>query len=167
MKKYFKINGLLLGAITVMFASCLKSGLDKDLPVFNEAKITDIFFEYRYIDPDNHSPDGADIVRVIELPVSNKVFKLKEDSDAETDSVIATVSVPPAERFTPASEWDKVAASNLVVKSNISTAARVEPIGNAPKMGVPGDFSASVQYRIIGADGETERIWTIKITLVK
>ncbi len=154
-------------AIMTLLASCLKSGLDKDLPAFEDAKITDVFFEYRYVDPDHHSPDGADIVRVIELPVSNKVFKLKEESGAEKDSIIASVTVPAADRFTPASEWDKVAASNLVVKSNISTAARVEPIGDAPKMGVPGDFSSPKDYKVVAADGITERIWTIHITLIK
>lgn len=167
MKKYLQINMLLPMAMMMLFASCLKSGLDKDLPAFQDAKITDIFFEYRYVDPDNHSPDGADIVRVIELPVSNKVFKLKEESGAEKDSIIASVTVPSADRFTPAAEWDKVAASNLVAKSNISTAARVEPIGSAPKMGVPGDFSSPRDYKVVAADGVTERVWTIRVTLIK
>lgn len=154
--------------MAILFTSCLKTGLDKNLPAFTDAKITDIFFEYRYEDGTVHTSDGSNQVRVVQFPVSAKQFKLKEDNPgAATDSVIATVTVPAAVNFTPASEWDNVDASMLVCKTNISTAARVDPVDGAPVMGTPGDFSLPRQYRVTAADGITQRIWTIRINLVK
>ncbi|PVD52890.1 hypothetical protein DC498_08185 [Terrimonas sp.] len=168
MKKYLKVNILVLPTVVFILSSCLKSGLNKDLPAFADAKITDIFFEYRYLDSDSHSSDGSNLVRVVQLPVSNKEFKLKESTPgAPTDSIIATVTVPSSDKFTPQTERDKVTASYLVCKTNISTAARIEPVATAPKMGTPGDFSLPRQYKVIAADGQVERIWTLKIILAK
>ena len=168
MKNELKINRLIALMLMFVLSSCLKSGLDKELPAFADAKITDVFFEYRYLDSDSHSSDGSNLVRVVHLPVSNKQFKLKESAPgASTDSIIATVTVPSSDKFTPQTERDKVTASYLVCKTNISTAARIEPVATAPKMGTPGDFSFPQQYKVIAADGQVERIWTLKIILAK
>ena len=159
---------LLWPVLAILLTSCLKKGIDQNLPAFSDAEITDIFFEYRYEDGASHSPDGSNLIRVVQLPVSEKQFKLKEDnSGAATDSVIATVTVPAADNFTPESEWDNVDAGMLVCKTNISTAARVDPVDDAPVMGTPGDYSVTRQYRVTAADGVTQRIWTIRINLVK
>lgn len=156
----------LLICLAALLTSCLKNGLDKDLPAFTDSKITEIFFEYRYEDPTTQSPDGSNVVRVITLPVSSKQIKLRGTTGAVTDSVIAVVAVP-ATGFTPASEREKVSATNLVCKTNISTAASVAPLGNSPRMGTPGNFSQPTQYKVTAADGKTESIWTIRIVLVK
>lgn len=150
----------------VSLSSCLKSGLD-ELPAFTEAAITDVFFQYRFKDPVEKNPDGSEKVRIVTLSVSDKKFLKKEDTGAATDSVTAVVTVPDASAFDPETERNNVTASNLVCMTNISTAAKVSGVDEAPRMGAPGDFSQPRQYRVVAADGRTERIWTINITLIK
>ena len=51
---------------------------------------------------------------------------------------------------------------SAVVILTISTAATAKPVGDAPVLGTPGDWTKDNQYDIVAADGTTKR-WTIHI----
>lgn len=78
MKKIINIAMLLV--LLVSASSCLKSGLD-DLPTYDEAKITNIYFEYRWYD------DAAKQLRVQTLTLAKTI-------DEETIQLRARLRFP-------------------------------------------------------------------------
>jgi hypothetical protein len=152
----FIIAGVLFLSLTI-FTSCLKAGLD-ELPAFTDADITNIYFEYRYQDPTTLWTDGSAIVKYVTLVVATKTI------DATAKTVSVTVSVPAASGTFTTAERAKVTLTNLVCKTNISTAAKIEPMNGAPILGTPGDFSATRSYLVTAADGVTTKTWTITVT---
>ena len=154
--------GLLAAAATGL-TGCLDKGLE-ELPAFEEAKIINVFTEYRFKDATAKNVDGSPKVNIVSLPVA-RTFKLRENTPgAATDSVLLEVTIPQASGAFSAAVRDKVSASDLVVYGNISTAAGITPLAGSPVLGVPGDFSAPRQYQVTAADGKNSRLWTIKIT---
>ncbi len=151
----FIIVGVLL-SLTI-FTSCLKSGL-YDLPAFTDANINNIYFEYRYQDPSSTWIDGTAIVKNVTLVVVTK------NIDASANTVTVTVEVPAASGTFTTDERAKVALTNLVCTTDISTAAKIEPVNGAPLLGRPGDFSAPRNYLVTAADGKTSKTWTITVT---
>lgn len=143
----------------VSASSCLKAGLDKDLPKFKDALMTDVFMEYLYETPGSGS---SPVVKAVSMSLSGKQFKKKEDSGAPADSAIFTVTVPAASGTFTTEERAKVTMANLSFMCNISTAATMEPVDGAPKPGVPGDFGQARKYRITAADGSS-REWVVRI----
>ncbi len=157
-----KIYSIAIVGLLFSMSSCLKAGLDENLPKFKDAFITDVFMEYRFEDPTATS-GGSPVVRIVNLNVTGKQFKRLEDTPgAATDSVIFDVQVPAASGSFTTAERDKVNLSNLVFMSNISTAATMSAIEGAPRPGVPGDFSQPRKYELKAADGSV-RIWTIRV----
>lgn len=154
MKKYLVIL-LLFPLLSIQ--SCLEMGLE-DLPEYEDANITGVQrVEYRYIDETTISPtDGQAVVKYVNLTRSTTV-----DTDAATVSI--KVTVPNASAAFPANKRDACTTSNLCVMVSLSTAAHITPQGNAPKLGVPGDWSKPNTYVVEAADGTT-RTWTIQIT---
>ena len=59
----------------------------------------------------------------------------------------------------------KVDKTNLAVIVSVSTAARVSPVGDAPRLGTPGNWSSAHKYRIEAANGNSAE-WTIEVTNV-
>jgi hypothetical protein len=160
MKKIINYKFLIF-AIGVLFSftSCLKSGLD-ELPAFEDTEIANIFFEHRFLDPNDKWTDGSSIVQFQRLEVTKEI---KTNESAAEDSVIVTLSVPkPSGSFTT-EERQKVTLENMVCYMNISTAAKIEPLDGAPVLGKPGDFTSPRKYKITAADGKTTRIWVIKV----
>lgn len=131
-------------------ASC-RWGLD-ELPVFDEANITSINFETRWVDPQTNS------FRVQQLTVTNLAID-------PTENTIEFKLVVPAQSSTfPSDVRSQVALNKLVMICNISNAATIKPIGTTPVPGTIGDFSQSnLNYEVIAADGKTKKEWTIKI----
>lgn len=159
MKRYFSV---LLLAFAVGLSSCLKAGLDENLPKFKDAFITDVFMEYRFEDATAVS-GGSPVVRIVNLNLSEKNFKRIENTPgAATDSVVFDVTVPATTATFPTSERDKVTPANIVLMANISTAATMAAVEGSPRPGTPGDFSQPRKYQVIAADG-TVRTWTVKI----
>ena len=150
------IAGVLFLSLTI-FTSCLKSGLE-DLPAFTDADITNIYFEYRYQDPNDLWIDGTAKVKYVTLVVATKTI------DAAARTVTVTITVPAASGAFTATERAKVALTNLVGMTSISTAAKIEPVEGAPQLGKPGDFSAPRKYLVTAADGTTKKTWTITVT---
>ncbi|KYP15363.1 hypothetical protein [Flavihumibacter sp. CACIAM 22H1] len=157
-----RLYSVVLAILVLSMSSCLKSGLDDNLPKFKDAFITDVFMEYRFEDP-TASSGGSPVVRIVNLNVSAKQFKRLEDTPgAATDSAIFDVQVPGASGSFTAAERDKVNLTNLVFMSNISTAATMTAMEGAPRPGIPGDFSQPRKYQVKAADGSV-RVWTVRI----
>lgn len=155
MKKYIYI---LLAVMTVSVTSCLKKNLE-DLPEFEENDITGINrVEYRFISDEISNASGQNIVKFVNLPI-----KGTPAINNENKTVSFEVNVPAANTSFTEAERNKVSLSNLTVIVNLSTAARIFPIGDAPKLGVPGDWSKPNKYRVEAANGNSAE-WTIQVT---
>ncbi|MDO5105023.1 hypothetical protein [Capnocytophaga sp.] len=155
MKKYVYI---LLALMALSTASCLKKGLE-DLPEFEDNDITGVSrVEYRFISDEVSNASGQNIVKFVNLPVKGtpKINNLEKTVSFE-------VNVPNANTSFTVAERDKVSLNNLTVIVNLSTAARIFPINDAPKLGIPGDWSKPNKYRVEAANGNNAE-WTIQIT---
>lgn len=151
MKTLFKIS-LLFVLSAFMFSSCLKLGLDA-LPAYSDAEIMSFKFEYRWYD----ETVGLGRMYVQELKVSNLVI------DSETAGISLDLTVPPVSESFPESERNKVGLGNIVGYCDISTAATIAPVDNAPVLGVLGDWSSKdFMYKVTAADG-TEKVWSLHI----
>lgn len=138
-----------------LVAACSKA----DLPSYEEAEITKVGAYHRFYTDDKDAITGENIVAEKELSA-----KYTLDSDNGVASVVFTVPAAGG-KFTE-EERAKVSVSNLVVYVNVSTAARVFPLGDAPKFGTPADWSKEHKYNIVAANGMT-KVWTVKVTLNK
>lgn len=147
MKKIFKYLPILF--LSLLFTSCLESGLD-ELPAFSDADITRFRFEHRWLDETNTFAK----MQVVQLATD-----LTIDEGANTINCIVTV--PAASANFPEAIRNQVAITNVVGYADISPAAVMEPIGDSPVLGVPGDFGSANQYEVKAADGETVKVWTI------
>lgn len=149
MKKVFY---LFIIMSSMILTSCLKSGLE-DLPIYDEADITSVVaVKYRYISDEKSPASGEFLVKEVDLNFNPQI-------ETEDGFVKINVSVP--DNF-PESEKEKVSKSNLVVIVNLSTAARIFPIGDSPALGKPGNWNEPNKYRVQSASG-TDKQWTIEI----
>lgn len=154
MKKYIYI---LIAIVATTMTSCLKSDLE-DLPEFEENDITSVQrVEYRFISEDVSNASGQKIVKFVNLRV------VSPSIDKDNKTATFQVTVPAANTSFTATEREKVSLSNLAVIVNLSTAARIFPIGDAPKLGAPGDWSKPNKYRVEAANGNVAE-WTIEVT---
>lgn len=147
------IRILFLLIIMATLGSCLTSGLD-ELPVYEEAEVTNFKFEYRWAAKEGIS----DILMVKPLNVDLSINKEKQE-------VRCKITLPGADSqsFTEAVR-NQVSLSNIVGFCSISTAATIHPVGNAPVLGKPGDYSQQLmQYEVIAADKKTKKTWTLII----
>ena len=133
--------------LVISFSSCLKMGLD-ELPTSDKAEITNVKFEYRWWD------ETAEQIRVVEMTTNNQI----------TDHTInCTITVPDVTEVFTSEIREKVSLSNLVCTTDISAAASIRPVNDAPELGTPGNFSEKAfNYLVIAADG-SEIEWEIKI----
>ncbi|MGQ7870738.1 DUF5018-related domain-containing protein [Sunxiuqinia sp. sy24] len=154
-----KIYNYLIQSIFLMLiigtSSCLTGNLE-DIPEFNDAEITDVKFDFRYKDANSNWVDGEPIVKVVRLNV-------EKDVNVSEGIIEVTLSLPAPDASFTNEIRRQVSLTNLVGKFNISTAATIEPLNDAPTLGIPGDFSSGRRYRVIAADGTTTKEWTIKV----
>lgn len=150
MKKILKYIPILL--FSIFFSSCLEHGLE-DLPTFEEAKITNMRFEYRWI-------NEASEYSKLEL----KQLNTNVEIDTIANTVNCTITVPAVKDNFTESVRSNVSLVNIVGYADISTAAVMKPIGDAPILGTVGDFSKSdIQYEVKAADG-TIKIWSLSVS---
>jgi len=151
MKKLLKYIPLIV--LSVLFSSCLKSGLD-DLPAFSDAEIDNFRFEYRWI----KQVAGNDQLKVVQITTVKTI-------DSAAGTIACTLTVPAVSADFPAEVRDNVTLSNLVGYADISLAATMAPLDGAPALGEIADFSSasSYQYEVTAADG-TKKIWTLTIS---
>lgn len=150
-----KLYALML-LMTCLFTSCLTAGLE-NLPEFEEANITGVQkIEYRYISDQLSPTDNKPIVKYVDLSRQTNI-------DTKTNTVSISVTVPVANPSSfPEEERDKCSASNIAVMVSISTAARVFPVGDSPKFGVPGNWSKPNKYIVQAGDG-TKKEWIVQV----
>ncbi|MDO5664405.1 MAG: hypothetical protein Q4G63_04000 [Bacteroidia bacterium] len=145
------ITDLLVLVTIFSFSSCMNRGLE-DLPEFSDALISSVSrVEYRYISDEVSPASGQNIVKFVILNHTATVNK-------EDATVNITAKVPA--NF-PTKEKSKLSNANISVNLNLSTAARIQPVGNAPVLGIPGDWSKPNKYLVTAADGNTKKEWTI------
>jgi hypothetical protein len=148
MKNILTIFSLI--TLSFMMSSCLESDLD-ELPLYGDAEITDVDFEYRYI--------GTSI-DTDELDVTTMTVTKTIDSDDCT--IIVDIVVPDADDSFTESEREEVTLENLACYLSVSTASIVTS-ASIP-LGETADYSSEVAtYTIEAADGTTKE-WTLTIS---
>lgn len=141
----------MMSLVVLVCTSCLENNLE-ELKTYTGNEITSIQgVYYRYYSSDIIEASGESAVKQVSLNVSDS------QKDIEKGFLNFTVSLPT--NF-PEEEKNDINSSNLVVVLNISTAALIEPVGDAPKLGTPGNWSKPNEYKVIAADGN-EKIWTV------
>lgn len=142
---------LILLLLVAINTSCLKAGLD-ELETFDQNDITNIRFEYRWWDEANKR------MRVVEMEVNKMI-------NTETKEIECTISVPSSTDVFTETIRNQVSLSTLAINVDASTASRISPVGNAPKMGdFPADFSAKEFIYTVTAGNGDRADWTIRIT---
>ena len=148
MKKFFNIIAALL--LAVVSTSCLDSGLE-ELDTYKDCNITSGEIYWRYYSTDVIPGSGEQQVKQVRLARA-----VEQNLDTNTFYIrYVTGNIPEAERA-------NFTESKAVVAVTISTAAIIKPIGDAPKLGVPGDWTKDNQYEVTAADG-TKKTWTIVV----
>lgn len=148
MKKLIYICSVLLLALT----SCVSSGLD-ELPVYNEAEITNFNLEHRFLVTNDN---GIQHLEVVTLGTTVNI-------DAATATITVTPTIPaPTSTFTQ-NERRNVSLKKIVAYTKLSPAAKIVPLDGASTLGIPGDFSTERRYKVTAADGTTSKVWTIKV----
>ena len=145
------ITGL---AFVLLFSSCLKKDLPA-LPLWNGTEVTNVYFEYRYLDTTNLW-QGAPVAAYQTLDVTRTV-------DTAHATINLVVTVPPVKGSFDAAQRAKVVQDHLWCYMDVSTAATIAPVGDAPAPGYFGDFTKPQQYKVAAADGSSQ-VWTLVIT---
>lgn len=142
MKKniFFMIIGCML-----LLTSCLKSGLD-DIEDSDLCAISSITMEYRWI---SHNANGYE-------QLSRQQLTLSRNTPDDAKEIRFTVTVPKSSASFPEEARQKVSLDGLYLISVISSAAKIAPLNDAPKMGLPGTFEVGkdYQYQVTAANGE-------------
>lgn len=155
MKKILNILTALM--LAVFTSSCLDSNLE-DLGLLSGCDITGIETHYRYIDENEKIPASGEYkVKQVRTRAYGRTYVTDEN-----DPTKGVCTITYTKSYIPASELENFSESNLIVTVDISTAAIIRPIGDSPKLGVPGDWTEDHDYEVIAADG-TKKIWTIVV----
>ena len=146
----------LLSLFMLMMNSCLK----KDLPEYENwdlNNIDNVYVEYRY--EGSKIMNGKPVVEYQRLNVQKTV-------NTSTNTIELTVEVPAATGSFTQEVRNKVSQSSLWVYTDISTAAKIAPVGDTPKLGDPADLTKELRYQVTAANG-TPKTWIIKTTSFK
>lgn len=150
------IYHLFLAISLFSMTSCLTGGLE-DLPVYEDANITSVSaVQYRYISDEKSPASGEYLVKDVNMTYTSEI---------DVDAGLVQISVSTPDNF-PAEELGNLSTENLLIAVSISTAARITPEANSPKLGVPGDWSKPNNYVVEAANG-TKKNWTIEIVSLK
>ncbi|MDD7455670.1 MAG: hypothetical protein PUK70_05405 [Bacteroidales bacterium] len=148
MRKYITI--FLACFIAVSVSSCLKHGLE-DLDEYSGCDVTNGDVYWRYFGDNVIPVSGEREVKQVRLAAARS-----QDVENNTYTIrYSTNNIPEAER-------GNFTESKAVVILTISTASTIKPIGDAPALGVPGDWSKDNKYEVTAADG-TKKVWTIVV----
>ena len=136
-----------------VFSSC-RMGLD-ELPVFQDAKMTNFWFEHREVVKKTYSNGQQYEVVVFTDIKAACTFSIVSETADMADCKVT---------INKAKVTKTIDLANIVGKATISTAASVLPVASAPVLGVPGNFSSQVSYLVTAADNKTVK--TYKVTVV-
>jgi len=136
-----------------VFSSC-RMGLD-ELPVFQDAKMTNFWFELREVAQKTYSNGQPYEVVVFTDIKAACTFSIVSETADMADCKVT---------INKAKVSKTIDLSKIVGKATISTAAKIEPFDSSPVLGTPGNYSSPVSYQVIAADNKTVK--TYKITVV-
>lgn len=149
----------LLFVLTLSMTSCLKSDLEV-MEGSTNCELSDVEFEYRWTEDvigSDGKPTGVSELQYKKLDVNKSI-------DKNNGKVILKLTVPKAGGKFTNEVREKASLSNIVGMFTVSSAASVKPLNNAPKLGLPGDYSQKTYtYRVIAAAGNYMD-WIIDIT---
>lgn len=155
MKKY---SYLFFIFILMTLTSCLESGLE-DLPEFDGNVITMVRkVEYRFKGTNSSGVSGEPYLEYVALGHKDLL-----DKEAKTLQIEVTVPASNEETEFTAAKRAECTVQNIAIMVGLETAARLTPMGDAPKLGVPGDWSKPNKYLITAANGDKAE-WTISVT---
>lgn len=152
MRKILNIFAALF--VAVVATSCLEHDLE-ELEVFDGCDITRIDCAFRWKTGEIHPGTGAEKVNQVTLGSSSKI----ETDKADPSKGVCTIKY---KNGAIPDEYKATAEQNMVVYVTISTAAIIKPIGDAPTLGIPADWTKDHQYEVTAADG-TKKTWTIVV----
>lgn len=148
MKRY--INIVIFCLLAVLMSSCLERNLE-ELDEYSGCDVTrgDVYWRYY---GDQKIPGSN------ELQVKQVYLAAARIQDTTT----CTYTIRYVTGNIPAAERPNFTQSKAVVILGISTAATVKPVGDAPKLGVPADWSKEHKYEVTAANGK-KKTWTIVV----
>jgi hypothetical protein len=151
----------ILQLIIVAFASAsfLSSCLKHNLPETkdsNQNNISDFIYYYKYADTTVVNAGTPNEQK----NVSVRTITLNYTKTISNDTIYVKPTLPAS---MPLSLKVKMSLTNIWATANIPNAARIDPIGEAPVLGTPGNYSQPVTYRVTAANG-TSKNWVIKTT---
>lgn len=151
MKKLAYILAVMV--LPFLFTSCLSE--DEDVEYSTECEITSVAFEHRWAVESEKVP-GIWTLYFKDLDV-------KKTIDDEQGIIVVDITVPAVDKSFPEEERNKVSLTSLACSFNVSHAASVRPLDNAPSLGTLADFSGKTfKYRVQSASG-AYKDWVIRI----
>lgn len=135
--------------------SCLEHGLE-ELEVYSGCDITRVDCYYRWKTGEKHEGTESEKVNQVYISAYSRTYVTDE-----TDPTKGVCTIRYSKTNIP-EEYRNIAESEMVVAVTISTAATMKPIGDAPQLGVPADWTDDHDYEVTAADG-TKKTWTIVV----
>lgn len=141
--------------LAVVATSCLEHDLE-ELEVFDGCDITRVDCAYRYKTGETHPGTGAEKVKQVYVSAYSRTYVTDE-----SDPTKGVCTIRYSKNNIPAA-YKEIAEKEMVVYVTISSAATMKPIGDAPELGKPADWTADHQYEVTAANGN-KKTWTIVV----
>ncbi len=154
MKKLFQLTILACSA-ALLLSSCLKHDLPETKDS-NQNNVTDFIYFYKYADTTVVNAGTP----TEQKNISVRTITLNYTKTISNDTIYVKPTLPAS---MPLSIKQKISLTNIWATANIPNAARIEPVGGAPVLGTPGDYSKPVTYKVTAANGSSKN-WVIKTT---
>lgn len=153
MRKFLNMLAAML--LAVVATSCLEHDLE-ELEVFDGCDITRVDCAYRYKTGETHPGTGAEKVKQVYVSAYSRTYVTDE-----SDPTKGVCTIRYSKNNIPAA-YKEIAEKEMVVYVTISSAATMKPIGDAPELGKPADWTADHQYEVTAANGN-KKTWTIVV----
>ncbi len=135
-----------------LLSSCLKHNLP-DYPEWGKTMISNVYVEYRY--NSNEDYNGKPVVNYERLDVSQNI-------DTTSGEITLDITVPQASGSFTNNVRNQVSQDDLILYFDLSTAAKMTPVGDTPGPGYSTDLTEPQKYIVTAADG-SQKTWTITV----
>lgn len=154
MKQIFKII-MHFSVLGLTLSSCLKHNLPNPKDS-DQNNITEFVYFYKYVDTTVVNAGTPNEQKNISV----RTITLNYTKTISNDTIYVKPTLPAS---MPLSIKQKISLSNIWATANISNAARIEPVGEAPVLGTQGNYSNPVTYKVTAVNGSSKN-WVIKAT---